>query len=41
MDGFVLIEAFLAIGGISYDTCLFNPLDAALGPIVSTHDYPS
>jgi hypothetical protein len=41
MDGFVLIEAFLPVGGICYETRLFNPLDAAPGPLFSTRDYLS
>jgi hypothetical protein len=38
MDGFVLIKAFLPVGGIHYDAFLFNPLDAAPGPLFANHD---
>jgi hypothetical protein len=38
MDRFVLIEAFLPIGGICYDTFLFNLPDAASGPLFANRD---
>jgi hypothetical protein len=33
------MEEALLIGGIHYDTFLFNSLDVVLGPLFSTHDY--
>jgi len=35
------MEAFMPVGGICYDTCLFNPSNATPWPIFSTRDYLS
>jgi hypothetical protein len=33
MDGFVLIDTFISVGGIFYDACVFNSSDVASRPL--------